>query len=98
LAAADAPSTLRSYVEPFNPIGDYLRNWIWKPYLVPLARKSEEKGDLVVAREIYELSMAMAIHISDERGPHASGFNRGVSQAIDSWGRERLANLGEREN
>lgn len=103
LAAADAPSPLRSYVEPFNPIGDYLRNWIWKPYLVPLARKNEDQGDLAKAKKIYELSMGMAKHTREELPPeaeellpHAVDFNRGVSQAIDSWARERLASPGKR--
>jgi tetratricopeptide (TPR) repeat protein len=94
LAAVGAASTLRSYRESFSQIGDYVHVQIWERHVVPLARKSEQEGDLAQARQIYELSIGMAKHIREEPLPHSSEYNRRAGRALDAWAREGLAGLG----
>jgi tetratricopeptide (TPR) repeat protein len=93
LEAADAPAVLKSCIEPFSPIGDYMQVLIWKQHLKPLAIKSEKEGNYGQAREIYRLSVGMAKHIREESSLSVSDYNKGVSEGIERWAHERLSAL-----
>lgn len=96
LEAADVPSTLRPRVERVSPVGDYLRGWIWRPFLEPLEQQSEEDRDFVQAREICDLLMGMAKHVREEPLPYVSSYNKMVSDAMDRWAQERLSSVAQR--